>query len=107
MKLKNKLKNGIAVFLIIFALGVSLPPTLYAAQSHFGAGTVTAIDVKGKRIELKHGPIKSIGWMGMKMHFDVEESDLLEDIKKGDMVDFKFIETRDGRYVVIDLEPKD
>jgi Cu/Ag efflux protein CusF len=107
MKLKNRLRNGIAAFLTILALSVSLPPVLYAAQSHYGTGTVTAIDAKGKRIEFKHGPIRSIGWMGMKMFFDVEESDLLEDIKKGDKVDFEFIETRDGRYVVIDIEPKD
>ena len=107
MKLKNKLKNGIATSLTILALSMSLPPALYAAQSHFGEGAVTAIDTKGNRIEIKHGPIKSIGWMGMKMTFDVEESDLLEDIKVGDNVDFEFIETGDGRYVVIDLEPID
>ncbi|MDX8404578.1 MAG: copper-binding protein [Mariprofundus sp.] len=107
MKLKNKLKNGVAAFLTIIALSVSLPPALYAAQSHHGEGTITAIDMPGDRIEIKHGPIKSIGWMAMKMSFNVDESDLLEDIKVGDKVDFEFIKSSDGRYVVIDLEPKD
>jgi len=77
---------------------------LAAAQPHHGVGTVTAIDKKGKKVELNHGPIKSIGWMGMKMFFDVDDSDLLDEIKIGDKVDFEFIKTRDGRFVVTDIE---
>jgi len=77
---------------------------LAAAQSHHGVGTVTAIDRKGKKVELKHGPIKSIGWMGMKMFFDVDDRELLDEIEVGDKVEFEFIKTRDGRFVVTDVE---
>ena len=77
---------------------------LAAAQSHHGVGTVTAIDKKGKKVEFDHGPIKSIGWMGMKMFFDVDDRELLDEIEVGDKVDFEFIKTRDGRFVVTDLE---
>ncbi len=80
------------------------PLVLSAAQSHHGEGTVTAIDKPGKRIEIKHGPIKTLGWMGMKMFFDVDDADLLEDVKVGDTVDFEFIKTKDGRFVLTDIE---
>lgn len=81
-------------------------PMLAAAQSHHGEGTVTAIDKKDRRIELKHGPIKSLGWMGMKMYFDVDNADLLEKVTVGDKVDFKLIQTRDERFVITDIEVK-
>jgi len=80
------------------------PLMLVAAQSHHGEGTVTAIDKKGKKVEFDHGPIKSIGWMGMKMFFDVDDRELLDEIEIGDKVEFEFIKTRDGRFVVTDLE---
>ena len=82
------------------------PLMLAAAQSHHGEGTVTAIDKAGKRIEFKHGPIKSLGWMGMQMYFSVDDAELLEDVKVGDKVDFDFIQTRDKRFVVTDVDVK-
>ncbi|HEC17115.1 MAG TPA: copper-binding protein [Sedimenticola sp.] len=82
------------------------PLMLAAAQNHHGVGTVTQIDRKGRRVELKHGPIKSIGWMAMTMFFEVEDADLLDEIEVGDEVDFDFIETRDKRYVITDIETR-
>jgi len=82
------------------------PLLLAAAQTHHGEGTVTAVDQKGKRIEFKHGPIKSIGWMGMQMYFSVDDAELLDGVRVGDKVDFDFIETRDKRFVVTDIEVK-
>ncbi|MBD3609595.1 MAG: copper-binding protein [Gammaproteobacteria bacterium] len=80
------------------------PLLLAAGQSHHGIGTVTNVDQKGRRIEFKHGPVKSIGWMGMQMYFSVDDTELLDGIKVGDKVAFEFIETRDKRFVVIDIE---
>ncbi len=77
---------------------------LVAAQSHHGVGMVTAIDRKGKKVEFDHSPIKSIGWTGMKMFFDVDDRELLNEIEVGDKVNFEFIKTRDGRFVVTDVE---
>lgn len=99
-----KLKTIIAVSMTILVLSVMALPAGAAAQTHHGVGTVTAIDNKARKIELKHGPIKSIGWMGMKMSFDVEDVDLLDEVEVGDKVDFEFIKTRDGRFVVTDIE---
>lgn len=79
---------------------------LAAAQSHHGEGVVTAIDKKGKRIEFKHGPIKSLGWMGMQMYFSIDDMELLDEVKVGDKVGFDFIQTNDKRFVVTDIEVK-
>lgn len=113
-----KLKTMIAVSMSVLALGSTVlavsanaenvfshqPLMLAANQAHHGEGTITSIDSKAKKVELKHGPIKSIDWMGMKMFFDVDDTDLLDEIEVGDKVDFDFIETRDKRYVVTDIE---
>ncbi len=80
------------------------PVLLAAAQSHQGKGTVEVIEPEKNRIKLAHGPIKSLGWGAMKMFFKVEEADLLEDVKVGDKVNFEFLKTRDGRFVIIDIE---
>ncbi len=99
-----KLKTMIALLVTVLVLSVTVLSTGAAAQTHHGVGTVTAIDNKSKKIELKHGPIKSIGWMGMNMFFNVEDAELLDEVEVGDTVDFDFIETRDKRYVVTDIE---
>ena len=105
----------------LMALGLSAPPVyagetdfssskplmLGAAPSHHGVGTVKQIDKKGRRVELKHDPIKNLGWMGMKMFFDVEDVDMLEEIKVGDKVDFELIKTHDCRFVITDIESLD
>lgn len=115
------MKNAILVTTAVVILGLAggLPASalaaapdsqprlmLAAAQSHHGEGVVTAIDKKGKRIEFKHGPIKSLGWMGMQMYFSVDDANLLDEVKVGDKVDFEFIQTNDKRFVVTDIEIK-
>ncbi|NOZ51622.1 MAG: copper-binding protein [Gammaproteobacteria bacterium] len=77
---------------------------LASKQTHHGVGTVIAIERNAKKIELKHDPIKSIGWMGMQMFFAVDDRELLDEVEVGDKVDFDFIETRDKRYVITDIE---
>jgi len=99
-----KLKSIIATSITVLALSVTPLSASAANQIHHGVGTVTAIDSKAKKIELKHGPIKSIGWMGMKMFFAVDDAELLDEVEVGDKVEFDFIETRDKRYVITDIE---
>jgi len=113
-----KLNTIIAVSMTALALGSTVVPVqantqnafltqalmLASNQTHHGVGTVTAIDNKAKKVELKHGPIKSIGWMGMNMFFNVEDKELLDEVEVGDKVNFDFIETRDKRYVITDIE---
>lgn len=80
------------------------PIVLAAEPIHHGEGTIMVINKKEGKVKLNHGPIKSIGWMSMKMMFDVEDSAQLEDLNVGDKVGFDFIKTRDNRYVVTEIE---
>jgi len=40
----------------------------------------------------------------MTMFFTVDDAELLDEVEVGDKVDFEFIETRDKRYVITDIE---
>lgn len=80
------------------------PIRLAAGKTHHGTGTVMEIDKEAGKVKLDHGPVKSIGWMSMKMAFDVEDAAMLDGIKAGDKVGFNFVETRDKRFVVTDIE---
>jgi len=99
-----KLKTIIVLSMALLLSGLTALSASAAKQTHHGIGTVTAIDSKAKKIELKHGPIKSIGWMSMKMFFAVDDTELLDEVEVGDKVDFEFNETRDKRYVITDIE---
>ncbi|VAX18129.1 hypothetical protein MNBD_NITROSPINAE03-694 [hydrothermal vent metagenome] len=71
---------------------------------HKGVGTVKKIKKRSGKIRLDHGPIKSIGWMGMVMTFDVENKKLLKGVKVGDKVSFGFYATDDGRHVITEIK---
>ncbi|NOZ52835.1 MAG: copper-binding protein [Gammaproteobacteria bacterium] len=98
-----KFKTSIATSITVIALSTAVLP-VNASQVHYGTGMVTAIDNKAKMVKLKHGPIKSIGWTGMQMFFDVDNMYLLDEVVVGDKVEFDFIETRDKRYVITYIE---
>lgn len=87
------------------AIAKSDKPEVTAAQIHQGEATVKKIKKRSGKIQLAHGPIKSIGWMSMVMMFDVENKKLLSNIKAGDKVSFQFYATDDGRHVITEIKP--
>lgn len=101
-----KQKQIILVVITSIVWFASMPSNLLAAETHQGVGTIKTINVKERKLELDHGPIKSIGWMAMKMTFDVDDSKLLKNVKVGEKVNFKFVKTEDGRYLVTDVKSK-
>jgi len=80
------------------------PVMVTAVKIHKGVGTVKKIKKRSGKIKLDHGPIESIGWMGMVMTFDVENKQLLKGVKVGDKVSFGFYVTDDGRYVINEIK---
>jgi len=84
--------------------GVDTPLMIAATQTYEGEGTVKNIDMESKEITISHGPIKSIGWHAMTMSFDVEDADLLNEIKSGDKIYFEFYQGSDNRIIVTDIE---
>lgn len=74
-------------------------------QAHKAHGVVNKIDMQHKKINLTHGPIKSLGWSGMTMDFAVKEATILKHIKAGQKVDFEVVKEGPGKYFVTRVTP--
>ncbi len=78
---------------------------LVAGQpTHTGEGSVMWVKKRSGKIKLDHGPIKSIGWMAMKMVFGVKDKGILKGIKEGDKVSFVFYKAGEGDFVVTGIK---
>ena len=77
-----------------------------AQQVHKGEGVVKEVDAGKARIKIEHGPIKSLGWSGMAMFFDVANAGLLTGIKPGDKVAFELGRDKNGRFVITAIAPR-
>jgi Cu(I)/Ag(I) efflux system periplasmic protein CusF len=67
-------------------------------------GEVRKIDKEGKKITLKHGPIKNLDMPAMTMVFVAADPALLEKVKVGEKV--RFVATNPGgKLTVTDIQP--
>lgn len=76
-----------------------------AMPLHKGQGSVNKIDVAAGVVNLTHGPIKSLDWMGMTMNFKVKNTANLDKIKVGMKVDFEVSKEPDGAFVITTITP--
>lgn len=74
-----------------------------ASQTHQGKGTVNSVDAKAGKVNLSHEPIQSLDWPEMTMDFDVKDKISLTKLKPGQIIAFKLIETRKGKYVISEI----
>jgi len=74
-----------------------------ATSSHSGTGVVKTIDSKTGSLALAHDPIKSLNWPSMTMAFKVQDKNLLEKVKPGDKVEFKFVQSGKD-YVITEIK---
>lgn len=65
-----------------------------------GAGKINSVDPSGRKINLSHDAIPTIGWPAMTMDFPVAPSVDLGALKAGALVDFMMERGNDGTYVV-------
>lgn len=73
-------------------------------NTHRGQGTVNGIDAKTGKVNLSHGPIKSLDWPAMSMDFSVKDAATLKGIQPGMKVDFE-LEKSDGGYRIVTITP--
>lgn len=80
---------------------------MHGAQSraNAGIGTVNRVDLQNGKVNLTHGPIKSLGWPGMTMDFTVKEKSLLNNIKSGEKVEFNVIKEGPGKFFIDRIKP--
>lgn len=72
-------------------------------QSHDGKGKINSVDAKAGKINLTHEPIASLDWPEMTMDFTVQDKRILNNLKAGQRVTFKLIETRPDKYVISEI----
>lgn len=66
-------------------------------------GEVRKVDKDGKKLTLKHGPLKNLDMPSMTMVFQVKEEAMLDKVQAGDKVRFQ-AEKVDGKFTVTRLE---
>ena len=75
-----------------------------AAKTGKGTGTVTALNVAGRKVTLDHAPMPEIDWPAMKMEFPVAASVDLSKIKTGQRVEFTLMGSG-SNYTVQSISP--
>ncbi|WP_346363293.1 copper-binding protein [Bosea sp. (in: a-proteobacteria)] len=70
------------------------------ATSASAIGTVEAIDVKNRKIKLKHEPIAAFGWPSMSMEMTAAPSVDLAKVKPGSKVNFTLSKGANDTYTV-------
>ncbi len=71
-----------------------------------GQGTVQAVDLSRRTLNLAHEPIAELGWPGMTMDFAVDETIDLGGIEAGQVVDFTIRKRGDGAFVIDRIRPR-
>jgi Cu(I)/Ag(I) efflux system membrane fusion protein len=75
--------------------GVEEPPTSATAQpdsEHVALGTIKSVDTATGKVMIAHGPVASLDWPAMTMGFAVKDKALLERLKPGQQIEFRFAE---------------
>ena len=74
---------------------------------HQGTGKVVTVDRAKSSIKLAHEAIKSLGWPGMTMDFNVANAALLDGIRAGDAVTFELgKDAKTGKWLITRITPQ-
>ncbi|MGJ7509888.1 copper-binding protein [Variovorax sp. GT1P44] len=74
------------------------------ASAELTQGEVRKVDKEGKKLTIKHGPLKTLDMPGMTMVFQVKDETVLDKVQVGEKVQF-LAEKIDGKFTVTRLEP--
>lgn len=85
------------------AASTSSASTSDAASSELTRGEVRKVDKEGKKLTIKHGPLKNLDMPGMTMVFQVKDEAVLDKVQVGDQVQF-VAEKVDGKFTVTKVE---
>ncbi|RST50996.1 copper-binding protein [Variovorax sp. MHTC-1] len=91
------IRTALAAIVAAFAFSGS------ASAGDLAEGEVRKVDKEGKKLTLKHGPLKNLDMPSMTMVFQVKEDALLDKVQAGDKVRFQ-AEKIDGKFTVTRLE---
>lgn len=98
--MKNIVLLLVSAYILVAAFVVS------AGDQHEVSGVIESIDTAAKKITVSHGPIKTLGMMGMTMAFGVYDPAMIDDVKKGNKIDFVVEVDKTGAFTIMELEVK-
>ena len=75
-----------------------------ATSTDMTEGEIRKVDVKTKKVTIKHGAIKNLDMPGMTMVFQVKDPAMLNKVKVGDKIRFT-AEKSGGAIMVTDIQP--
>lgn len=110
--MKRSLLLGIAPLLLPVLLGGRPAPGVIVPvqQSHGGhehsevTGVVNTVDAAGRKLNVTHDPVPSLGWPSMTMEFPVGQSVDLSAVRPGSRVAFTLMKGTGGAYEVDSLK---
>ena len=73
------------------------------ATSEMSDGEIRKVDKDGKKLTIKHGPLKNLDMPGMTMVFSVKDDAVLDQVQSGEKVRF-LAEKVDGKITVTKIE---
>lgn len=78
-----------------------------AQAAHQGTGKVVSVNRAKSKIKLEHDAVKSLGWKGMMMDFNVTNAASLDGLKAGDAVTFELGKnTKTGMWQITRITPQ-
>jgi len=75
-----------------------------AMQGHQAEGVLNSIDLANNKINLTHGPVKSLGWPGMTMNFSIKDAAILQGIHPGQKVSFEIVKEAPKKFYVSKIQ---
>ena len=83
----------------------TVTPTEHQAAGHQAQGVLNEIYDDGS-VGITHEAIKSLGWPGMSMDFELANSSLTQGIKPGSKISFEIVERKPGVWVITKLQAR-
>lgn len=75
-----------------------------AAAADLSEGEVRKVDKAGRKITIRHGEIKNLDMPPMTMVFGVSDPALLAEVKAGDKVQFRAVDSGGGALLITQLQ---
>lgn len=76
-----------------------------AMQAHKADGVVNSIDLQHGKINMTHGPVKSLRWPGMTMDFTVKDKAILKGVNPGQKVAIEIVQEGPTQFYVSRITP--
>ncbi|MVA97986.1 hypothetical protein GN330_12100 [Nitratireductor sp. CAU 1489] len=87
----------------IAALGLAISLGGAASATEYTKGEVTKIDVKQKKLTIKHEELKNLDMPAMKMVFVVADDAMIDKVEEGQTIEF-VAERVNGRLTVTEIK---